>query len=134
MNRYLILIELESHCCISSLFLSNLSGALLISLFFCDMNRSLDSVVDSMLSKMTCFFESSLHSSNLVSVANNFSSESGGKVFSAQYLLDSAVARSSSKNLDDSIHAKLCLAMVFGVQIPGETTSSPSVTAYQTTQ
>ena len=56
------------------------------------MNRSLDSVLDSLLSEMNRLNEPSLDCSNLVSVVNNSGVESGGEVLSTQYLLGAEVA------------------------------------------
>ena len=56
------------------------------------MNRSLDSVLDSLLSEMNRLNEPSLDCSNLVSVVNNSGVESSGEVLSTQYLLGAEVA------------------------------------------
>ena len=62
------------------------------------MNRSLDSVLDSLLSEMNRLDESSLVGSSQVSVNNKLRGESSGEVLSSQYLLGAEVA--ISKSLD----------------------------------
>ena len=84
------------------------------------MNRSLDSVLDSLLSEMNWLNEYSLDSSNLVSVLNNSSGESGGEVLSTQYLLGAEVARYYNNLASGSLSSRESHIKVPGLHNVGE--------------